>query len=79
MLSRQELWISVIAISIPALLYLIRDVIEEFREEDIATQPWKSGDKQRVARKPPAPWAEHHFLLIFVCLADLAILKALMK
>jgi hypothetical protein len=78
MLSGQEFWVAVIAICIPALLYLLRDCVEEFRLEDEVSKPWQWGDKVRRS-KDVAIWFPHEIGLIFVCLADVAILKALLS
>jgi hypothetical protein len=77
MLSRQEFWIAVIAICIPALAYLLRDCVEESNKEDEFSKPWQWGDKARH-NKDVAVWFPHEIGLIFVCLADLAILKVLL-
>ena len=77
MLSGQEFWVAVIAICIPALIYLLRDCVDEFAREDEFSKPWRWGDNARRCDNVEI-WFPHEIGLIFVCLADLAILKVLL-
>lgn len=77
-LSAQEFWTAVIAICLPILIYLLRDCAEEYLREDIGRTQWKWGDKARRC-SGGAVWFPHEVGLIVTCLADLAILKALLS
>ena len=75
-MNQQEFWSAVIALALPPLLYLLRTVIDEAAREDAPSYRW--GGKQRRADVPVHPCCSHEFLLVVVCLADLAILKTLL-
>lgn len=77
MLTSQEFWVAVIALCTPALLYLLRDCVDEACKEDLYNTKWRWGDKARRSSNCEV-WFSHEIGLIVACLADLAILKALL-
>lgn len=78
MLSNQEFWAAVIAISIPPLIYLIRDCIDEASREEVYNKAWRWGDKERRSNNVEV-WFPHEIGLIIACLVDIAILRALLS
>ena len=76
-LSAHEFWVAVIALCIPWLLYLLRDCIDEACREDMVNTKWRWGDKERRSSNVDV-WFSHEIGLIIACLADLAILRALL-
>jgi hypothetical protein len=72
------MWIGVVALCLPALLYLLRDVVEEFSREDQMQKAWQWGEKRRRTPRTEV-WFPHEIGLIIMCLVDIAILKALIS
>ena len=78
MLSQTEFWTGVIAFCFPALLYLLRDVAEEFAREDQLQKAWQWGDKERRTTQTEV-WFPHEIGLIIACLVDIAVIRALLS